>query len=243
MILSLFAVVMLPCTGSAFAGQQRNHPFVVTELWHDLGHLVKGPDLYAVVGIVGLAPVAMRPAFEHEEPEFTEMWATEMADRFFELGAGMGAAIYPVSASILCLSLGRLERSGKMESFGSSLFRAQAINGFLTVSLKGAINRTRPDGAPYSYPSGHASSAFTTAAVIQSHFGTKWGVPAFAAATYVGLSRLQENKHYMSDVIAGAILGSYIGFKVAGKANGLPGIGVSPVIISESQGIALSVRF
>jgi len=229
---------------TVFAGEHRiSHQFVVSELWSDIRYLASEQDLYAVVGIVGLAPRAMKPAFDREVPEFTEMWATETGDQFFELGAGMGAAIYPVSISALCLSLGRLEPSGKIESFGSSLMRAQAINGFLTASLKGAINRTRPDGAPYSYPSGHTSTAFTTAAVIQAHFGTKWGVPAFAAATYVGLSRLQENKHYMSDVVAGAILGSYVGFKVAGRSSGLPRVAVTPTVINGSQGITLSLRF
>lgn len=59
---------------------------------------------------------------------------------------------------------------------------------------------------PYAFPSGHTSSAFAAAGVGVKHYGWKWGALAEAAALYVGLSRLQENKHYVSDVIGGAVL-------------------------------------
>jgi len=124
----------------------------------------------------------------------------------------------------------------------SDLLRAQAINGILTLSLKGIINRPRPDGAPYSFPSGHTSTSFATAAVIYRHFGWKWGLPAAAAATYVGLSRLQENKHYLSDVIAGAVLGGYVGYKVAGRPSGNKSLSIVPMA-GDMYGIRASIRF
>ena len=69
------------------------------------------------------------------------------------------------------------------------------------------MNRTRPDGTHYSFPSGHASASFATAAVLQQHFGWKTGLFAYGAAAYASTSRLSENKHYASDVIFGAALG------------------------------------
>ena len=39
------------------------------------------------------------------------------------------------------------------------------------------------------------------------HFGWKAGVPAYGLAAYVAGSRLQENRHYMSDVLFGAAVG------------------------------------
>lgn len=54
--------------------------------------------------------------------------------------------------------------------------------------MKVAVNRPRPSGGPYSFPSGHTTSAFITAGVVQKHFGPYAGYPAFALAGYVGLS-------------------------------------------------------
>lgn len=240
-ILLLIPAPLLLFTAPATAGQ--SHPHVISEFWNDCRYLAGEPDFYAVVGGIGFTPPAFHSAFNREAVELTENWTTKTDNRLFSFGATMGQAVYPVAASALCLTLGRLDRSGKLERFGSNLLRAQAINGIVTLSMKGAINRTRPNGRPYSYPSGHTSVSFTTAAVIEHDFGPKAGVPAFLGAAYVALSRLQENKHYLSDVIAGGILGSYIGFKVSGRSGRLPVIRVAPTYISDGQGLKLAVSF
>ena len=43
--------------------------------------------------------------------------------------------------------------------------------------------------------------------MLQRHYGWKVGAPAYAIASYVGASRLAENKHFMSDVLFGAGIG------------------------------------
>ena len=59
----------------------------------------------------------------------------------------------------------------------------------------------------YAFPSGHASTTFASASVLEAHFGWKFGVPAYAFATYVAASRLHENRHYLSDVVFGGAIG------------------------------------
>ena len=61
-----------------------------------------------------------------------------------------------------------------------------------------AVDRTRPNGDPRSFPSGHAAATFATAMVLQDHYGWKVGVPFFAASTYTAMSRLTINKHWAS---------------------------------------------
>ena len=85
--------------------------------------------------------------------------------------------------------------------------RSVVMTAVFTQSLKLAVGRRRPDGTRFSFPSGHTSSTFATATVLQRHFGWKVGVPAYAFASYVAGSRLQENRHYASDVMVGAALG------------------------------------
>jgi hypothetical protein len=85
--------------------------------------------------------------------------------------------------------------------------RGMVINTAITQSLKYSINRTRPDGGDLSFPSGHTSAAFHGAAFIALNFDSRYAIPAYALATLVGYSRVRANRHYVSDVIAGAAIG------------------------------------
>jgi membrane-associated phospholipid phosphatase len=88
----------------------------------------------------------------------------------------------------------------------------------------------------FSFPSGHTSSAFATAAVLERHYGWKVGVPAYAAATYVGGSRLSENKHYLSDVIFGAAIGVVCG-RATTVGSGRARMAMSPIAAPGGAGV------
>jgi len=85
-------------------------------------------------------------------------------------------------------------------------------NGFCTYGIKFITGRIRPDGANRrSFPSGHSSSSFLAATIADDLYGSKIGVPAYLLAGLTGLSRIHDNKHYLSDVIFGASLGIALG--------------------------------
>jgi hypothetical protein len=77
-----------------------------------------------------------------------------------------------------------------------------------------AVRRDRPiqlDGQQsktYSFPSGHAAITFAAATVLQQHLGYCAAIPTYAIASYVAMSRLHDNRHYASDVVFGAALGT-----------------------------------
>jgi membrane-associated phospholipid phosphatase len=54
--------------------------------------------------------------------------------------------------------------------------------------------------------------------VAERHYGWKVGLPAYSLAGLVAVSRLQRNKHYLSDVLAGATLG-YIAGRAVVRVN------------------------
>ena len=75
-------------------------------------------------------------------------------------------------------------------------------------SLKHIVLKPRPDGSDnFSFPSGHTTSAFSGASFIQKRYGWKYGIPAYALASYVGYTRIQAKKHDTWDVLAGATIG------------------------------------
>jgi len=72
-----------------------------------------------------------------------------------------------------------------------------------------------------SFPSGHATSAFALASVISSETShwwpeTRWivGPVMYGAATLTGVSRIYNNQHWASDVLAGAAVGTITGMKL-----------------------------
>jgi membrane-associated phospholipid phosphatase len=77
--------------------------------------------------------------------------------------------------------------------------------------FKESTRRSRPEGAGFSFPSGHTTVTFASATVLQRHFGWKAGLPAYAVASYVAASRVEMKRHYLSDVAFGAALGIVAG--------------------------------
>ena len=77
----------------------------------------------------------------------------------------------------------------------------------ITHTTKRLINKQRPNGGDYSFPSGHTSAAFTGAAFIERRYGLKVGVPTYLLASYVGWTRIASNYHDKWDVLGGAIIG------------------------------------
>lgn len=161
--------------------------------------------------ILGLAGAASAGVHEND-PRITRSAARSSAlDTLFEPGAVIGGGYVQVGAAFATFAIGRALHSPRVSVLGADLVRAQLMSAAMTQGLKVAVGRTRPDGTRYSFPSGHTSATFATATVLQRHYGWKVGIPAYALAAYVGGSRLQENRHYLSDVMFGAAIGVVAG--------------------------------
>lgn len=87
------------------------------------------------------------------------------------------------------------------------MLKAYGTSIIFTHSVKHLINKRRPNGGNYSFPSGHTTSAFSGAAFLHIRYGWKVGVPAFLLASYVGYTRIVARKHDKWDVLGGALVG------------------------------------
>jgi len=117
-----------------------------------------------------------------------------------------------IALSLGTYAYGRIFDQPKVSHLGMDLLRAQAITEMLVEPIKFATQRTRPDGSnSLSFPSGHAAVTFAGATVIERHLGWKKAALAYVIAAYVASSRMHDNRHYLSDVVFGAALGTVAG--------------------------------
>ena len=108
-----------------------------------------------------------------------------------------------------------LTKDMKEHEVAKALTQALAVNGVSTILLKVAANTRSPDNEHFGWPSGHTSSVFTAAAVLNEYYGPWVGLPSFAVAGLVGYQRVDSRAHDFSDVVFGAMLGYVIGTSVA----------------------------
>ncbi len=152
-----------------------------------------------------------------------------------------------VGGSIL---ISHYKPSEHFKEFSYTLAQAYATNFVLMHALKYATNRTRPDGSDsLSMPSGHASNSFTISTVVWKYYGWKWGVPLYALSSMVGIARIEDGRHWPSDVVVGAGLGyicantAIIGTRreLAGKK--IAGLMVAPLYGPDVRGISVRLSY
>jgi len=123
---------------------------------------------------------------------------------------------------------------------------AEAV--LITTVLKYTIRQERPDSTQRnSFPSGHSTSAFAFASVVGAEHGWRWGVPAYLLAGFAGWSRINDNKHYLHDVLAGATVGISTGLGIyyarERRAAGGADYRILPLPIDDGGGLLLEARW
>jgi len=131
---------------------------------------------------------------------------------------GNGAAI---GASLLLLDAGgRLFHHPGLSTSSERIAASVLVAGAVASAMKLAVGRARPYQTPgdadvyrpfsgnSSFPSGHTTVAFATAAALTRETHARWvRWVAYPAAALVAWSRLRDNRHWASDVVAGAAVG------------------------------------
>ncbi len=157
---------------------------------------------------------------------------------------------------------GRLSENGELAELGKFMFATTMIKWWLSLGLICTVRRERPEtrnlslfeGGMASFPSGHVAGSFATATVLNEFYGPQIGVPTYLFAGFVGLSRLEDNKHYASDVVAGALLGTITAVAVSratrtrwARTSTIAAgnrMSVHPIITAENEpGLALTCQF
>jgi membrane-associated phospholipid phosphatase len=185
------------------------------QTWKRVGMLV------AADGAAFAADQDIADTVQRNRTHFTD----EFARAVTPLGGGRALQI-----SVVTLAGGLLSHNAAIRDTGRDAVEASILaSGVITPALKRVAGRSRPnagEGAyafdPFSdnesFPSGHATNAFAVAAVFAAH-SKGWVVPtiAYTLATGVAASRVNDNVHYTSDVIAGAAIGTMVGRSIVAR--------------------------
>ncbi len=181
-----------------------------------LPEALAGGGIALAVGGLALLDGEIRDAAKHRR-----------SDTIGETASGVAALGYaPVLLGVNLLTVavgeGIREYSGDSKLLDTALVatEAQLLTLALSEGLAYATARSRPEDSrdPFrfefgkdSFPSSHASQAFAVAAVLADRYPQPVGAIAYGVAGLVGVSRIVEDKHWASDVAAGALLGWAIG--------------------------------
>lgn len=121
---------------------------------------------------------------------------------------------YPAQFGLTAFSIavGVWQSNPELLRFGVADLEALSFTVGTSAALKYSIRRDRPNGQKRSFPSGHSSQAFATAGVLWNLGHPILSGLSLALGGLTVAARLDSNKHYLSDVVAGATIGFVYGY-------------------------------
>ena len=216
-------------------------------LWDDTKTTFTRPDNITALLLAGGASVAMHQDADEEIADYFDEyhklhnWKDESLNVI-----GSPTTHFAANSVWYFLSVQNQDNLNKERAW--TMGTALTITVLTTAALKTARNNERPNGKDRAWPSGHTSSSFTVAAVLDEFYGPKVGIPAYAVASLVAYRMMDTGDHWGSDVVFGATLGWVVGHTVAGKHKKLEIAGFKvvpymPITEESAIGIGLVKKF
>jgi len=221
-----FLIALIAITPSAFAADLSGKKEMASDVIQDIKEMTKETFTdkrnLKIMGVTALGSLIL---INTEADEDIKDW---FDDRGFSSAYGKAGNVLGVSGPIL-LNLGlyahgHVKDNDRSTEVARILTTALAVDGISTGAMKIAIGRHRPDDGgsrefdPFtfsnrSFPSGHTSFSFTAATVMAEMYEEKRWVKytGYTAATLVGIFRIDDESHWASDVLFGAVKGYLIG--------------------------------
>ncbi|HXQ27636.1 MAG TPA: phosphatase PAP2 family protein [Gemmatimonadales bacterium] len=171
-------------------------------------------------GAAVLGGVAAASGFDHTLQLWAQRSRSSTTDRVAAIVRHMGQPEVFAAVPLGMIGAGLIADKPALREAGERVTASVAVAGVLVTGLKLVVGRVRPSQTsdPYqfhpfthsdAFPSGHATMAFALATALGDEIGSPWWVRTglFAGATATAWSRLNDNIHWLSDVLAGAALG------------------------------------
>lgn len=189
------------------------------DLGRDFRHIPSKENLFWA-GVGGGLALAVHPADDNVNEALV---GSDVAGRIFKPGQILGELPTLLSAATIIYATGRIRDQPKVSHMGMDLIEALVVSETITQTLKYATRRERPDGSgKTSFPSGHAADTFAFATALERHLGWRYAAPAYAFASYVAISRLPADRHWLSDAVFGSAVGIIAGRTVTRHGREFP---------------------
>ena len=177
------------------------------------------------------------------------------------VGNALGNPFYVLPPLGLFYLYGHTQDDPKARRTALLATESLVISGTFTYAIKLAAQRPRPftgesattwDGpggknSDPSFPSIHTATAFSVASVLSEEYGHNPYVPplAYGLATLTGLARINDNKHWASDVFIGGAIGYFVGKAVVRSHTGQAdsNVKILPASIQNGYGLMALYRF
>ena len=187
-------------------------------------HRIQWWEAAIVAGAVGLASTADRGVDDWVQDRRSS--GSNRVARVFRNG-GEPEVVFGVPGALLVT--GVISRRPGLRRSGGRVFASVVTAGLTTGLLKGLAGRVRPIDThdqylfrPFSshdaFPSGHSTMAFALATSLSAEIHRPWATALlYAGATGTAWSRLNDHRHWLSDVLAGAAVGITAGNVIEGR--------------------------
>ncbi|KAF2337933.1 phosphatase PAP2 family protein [Flavobacterium ginsenosidimutans] len=161
------------------------------------------PSILIGYGVIGLE--------SHQLLSFNSQIKEEVTEDIDEKITIDDFSQYAPAASVYALNAFGVKGKNNMRDRSVILVTSYAIMATTVLTLKSVSNVERPDGSSNnSFPSGHTATAFMGAEFLYQEYKDKsiwYGIAGYAVATGTGLFRIYNNRHWLTDVAAGAGIG------------------------------------
>jgi membrane-associated phospholipid phosphatase len=184
-------------------------------LWDDTKRVYTDKDNLIAFMIAGGASLAVRNSGVDDTWEDHFDRHRSFSSEWGDVGGAIGNPGVHLALAATAYAYGLKSNDAKTYNVGKTLMDALIINDLSTMLLKVGANTESPNGENLAWPSGHTSSSFCLAAVLDESYGHKVGIPLYLAAAFVGFERMDDREHHFSDVLFGATLGYIVGKTVA----------------------------
>jgi PAP2 superfamily len=201
---------------------------------------------YVLYGGVALTATVLIFEDQIVDPVQAETTEDKPLGDFSKYGDLAGQMV-PNALYVIGQSIGGATGDKKGYERALGMFKATMYASGVTTVLKYTVREPRPYDHKIrnSFPSGHSTTAFAFGGYILEEHGWKWGVPALGLSMLTGLSRINDNKHYLHDVLAGATIGLAYGIGIARqqKTKRETDFSFAPIFDAQTKGIAAIKAF
>lgn len=219
-----------------FSNQAMAQIRLVQDSWSNAGKWFKASSYHkndALYWGLGTGAIGLVMAHDSFLQSKLELGNSNLQSQLGPVFEPFGNPMYIGSAGLITYIGAELAGAENLSELSSVALQSMLTGSAVVLALKLAFHRERPEEQdamnPYvfhgpsfrqgnlSFPSGHTVIAFSAASSISAYYGDPWylAVPLYTVAGLTAWQRVFDHKHWPSDVFTGALIGVFVGRKIA----------------------------